>query len=103
MKLTYCEVNNFGDKLNPIIFNYLLSDVLDNNDEELFVGIGSILGFEKLRNNKKKIVFTTGYAYHNPPHLDDTWDIICVRGPLTAKALQISEKKICNYRWRCIA
>ncbi|MDI3521541.1 MAG: hypothetical protein PWR04_1529 [Anaerophaga sp.] len=96
MKLIYHQGNNFGDALNPIIFNHYIPDLLTNKADENLLGIGSIIG---LKSNLKgrKIVFSSGYAanqvetYGQLPKLNEDWDIFCVRGPLTAKALQINE------------
>lgn len=88
MKLRYHLGKNFGDALNPMIFEKFLPGYFDNNDEELFLGIGSILGF-KMGNAKKTIVFSSGFAYGTLPKIDESFDIICVRGPLTANILKI--------------
>lgn len=88
MKLRYHLGKNFGDALNPMIFEKFLPGYFDDNADELFVGIGSILGF-KMGNAKKKIVFSSGFAYGSLPKIDESFDIICVRGPLTANILNI--------------
>lgn len=91
MKLFYYDTKpNFGDVLNEIIFNHFIPEILDENEEELLLGIGTVLGLLTLPKNVKKIiVFSSGLGYAKPPNLDSTYEIICVRGPLTAKALQI--------------
>lgn len=101
MKLTYHEGNNFGDALNPIIFNKYLPNFFDEETNEIFLGIGSILGLKKgFKNTEKIIVFSSGFAggapatYGNPPVIDNKYDIICVRGPLTAKVLGIKKSKV---------
>jgi succinoglycan biosynthesis protein ExoV len=93
MILTYYKTtNNFGDALNPLIFNHYLPGFFDNNEEIIFLGIGTILGLEKGTSQTKKIiVFSSGYGkgdqftYGTPPNLDERYEIICLRGPLTAK------------------
>ena len=93
MILTYYKTtNNFGDALNPLIFNHYLPGFFDNNEESIFLGIGTILGLEKGTSQTKKIiVFSSGYGkgdqftYGTPPNLDERYEIICLRGPLTAK------------------
>ncbi|MGM0530628.1 MAG: polysaccharide pyruvyl transferase family protein [Bacteroidota bacterium] len=93
MILTYYKTtNNFGDALNPLIFNHYLPDFFDDNPESIFLGIGTILGLEKGTSKTKKIiVFSSGYGkgdqftYGEPPKLDNKYEIICLRGPLTAK------------------
>jgi succinoglycan biosynthesis protein ExoV len=89
MRLNYYNINNFGDALNPIIFNKLLPDFFDNDPSVQFVGIGSIIG-AKMKNYQHKIIFSAGYAYGRLPKLDDSYEITCVRGPLTAKVLKVN-------------
>ena len=97
MKLTYHTGNNFGDKLNPYIFERIMPNTFDDDESIIFVGIGSILGFEKVKRANKKVVFSSGYSYMDPPEIDNSWDILCVRGPLTAETLNINEKyAICD-------
>jgi len=100
MKLCFHEGQNFGDALNPIIFDKLLPDFFDLDKTEIFIGIGSILGLIKgYPETKKKYVFSSGFAANKPntygtlPKIDNTYEILCVRGPLTAEALNISPKK----------
>lgn len=94
MKLIYHKGENFGDALNPIIFNNLLPNYFDGKEDTYFLGIGSILGlFKSTPIQKKIIVFSSGYAagdkstYGEKPNIDSKFEIICVRGPLTAKEL----------------
>ena len=93
MKLSYFDYKpNFGDSINPMIFNKYLPDFFDEKDDELFLGIGSIIGFKEFQQAKKKIIFSSGFAYGKLPKLDSTYDIICVRGPRTAEILGIDKK-----------
>src|SRR3954452_23726667 len=101
MKLTYYkgEIQNFGDELNTYIWPHLLRpDFFDDNSQELFIGIGSIL-YDWYPRSTRKIVVGSGYAGYTPPpdvH-DGTWDIVFVRGPRTAKILGIgAEKAVCD-------
>ena len=98
MKLTYHEGKNFGDALNPLIFHhYLGADFFDEDDSIRFIGIGSILGLKKQKG--KKIVFSSGYAagdnsaYGTAPIIDSDYEILCVRGPKTAKILNLPLEK----------
>lgn len=88
MKLLYFESDNFGDALNPFIFNHYLPEFFDDDPTTVFIGIGSVLGFiHPLPETKKAIVFSSGYAYDDVPAIDERYDVRCVRGPGTAKAL----------------
>lgn len=102
MRLVYHKGNNFGDKLNPIIFNHFIGELLDKNEDELFLGIGSILGLKQNLKGKKN-VFTSGYAanddptYGSPPKIDESYNILALRGPLTAELLGIDKNlAICD-------
>ena len=92
MRLQYYKKPNFGDALNPIVFNKMLPNFFNDDPEYDFFGIGSIIGLPIVRRANKKIIFSSGFAYGELPKLDDSYDIICVRGPLSAKALNIDKK-----------
>ena len=96
MKLTFYkgDTPNFGDDLNNIMWDALIApDFFDDNDDELFLGIGSIL-WNSLPKIPKKIVMGSGYGgYTDKPNLHDgSWDVAFVRGPRTAKALSLDPK-----------
>lgn len=100
MKLIYHKGKNFGDALNPIIFNKLLPNFFNDDETSYFLGIGSILGlFKSSEIQKEIIVFSSGFAdgdkntYGSKPNIDSKFNIICVRGPLTAKALNLPPEK----------
>ncbi|MHB2264599.1 polysaccharide pyruvyl transferase family protein [Aliihoeflea sp. PC F10.4] len=101
MKLTYYRgsVPNFGDELNTYMWPRLLpAGFLDEDENELFLGIGSIL-WEQYPKEPRKYVFGSGYGgYANPPDVHDgSWDLIFVRGPRTAAKLELPpEKGICD-------
>jgi len=93
----YNETNNFGDLLNPLIFNHYLTGFFDDDPETIFLGIGTLLGLEKgTPITKKIIVFSSGYGhgdtftYGTAPVIDERYDVMCVRGPLTAKVLGLN-------------
>lgn len=95
-------VPNFGDQLNPFIFNHLLPGYFDDHYTEVdFLGIGTTLGMLIPPDgpSRKTIVFSSGLgghskrAYGKPPELNDHFDFMCVRGPLTADALGIPHEK----------
>jgi succinoglycan biosynthesis protein ExoV len=88
VKLFYYQdpEGNFGDDLNAWLWPRLIPDLLDDDDGTLFVAIGSILD-RRIPQEPQKIVFGTGVGYGLLPVLDERWQIRCVRGPLTARAL----------------
>ncbi len=100
MKLTYHQGRNFGDALNPIIFNELFPGLFDDDKRVLFIGIGSLFGLKKgAQDTLKRIYFSTGFAdgapgtYGTRPTLGPSDDVICVRGPLTAEILDLPKEK----------
>jgi hypothetical protein len=101
MKLVFFRghVPNFGDELNLHVWPALLPEgFLDEDGSELFVGIGSIIG-DHLPAKSRKFVMGSGYAgYMGLPDVHDgTWDIRFVRGPNTAKTLNIApELSVCD-------
>ncbi len=90
MKLLYYrhpKAPNFGDELNPWLWPRLLGNVLDEDESDLFIGIGSVLWNDYPRH-ARKYVMGAGYgAYTPPPAIDETWKFSFVRGPQTAEAL----------------
>ena len=96
MQLYYYKApqKNFGDDLNPWLFNQLLPGCFDENSNSWMSGIGTILN-AYMPEAKKQIVFSSGAGQGMVP--DDInsqkWEIICVRGPLSAKVLGINNDK----------
>ena len=106
MKLHYCKtpLGNFGDDLNTWLWPTLLGDSFFNTDENsLFLGVGTILN-RKIPRGPEKIVLGTGTGYQRPPKVDEKFSIYSVRGPLTARALNIpSRKSIGDSAYLCLA
>ncbi len=101
MKLAYYRSapTNFGDELNAYMWPRLLPPgFLDDDDSELFVGIGSIFG-EMFPRDSVKHVMGSGIAGYFPrPDLQNgRWNVVFVRGPRTAATLGLpSETAICD-------
>lgn len=106
MRLYYYQdpVGNFGDDLNPWLWSRLLPDLIDienpvpafrssdlsASEGPIFIGIGTLLDAKNIPQAPKKIIFGAGVGhYSTPPQMDETFEVYCVRGPLTAKALQL--------------
>ncbi len=67
---------------------------IEQQDDELFVGIGTIIN-DRAPKEPIKHVFGSGVGYFGTPDIwgaDAGWKVHFVRGPLTAKALGISEE-----------
>lgn len=92
MKLFYYNEHfNFGDALNPWLWSKLLPDVLDQDEQIAFIGIGTLLN-EWLAYRtplvQQRVIFGTGVGYGNGlPQLNQSDHIYCLRGPLSARAL----------------
>lgn len=94
MKLFYYQDprGNFGDDLNAWLWPKLIPHVLDDNQEERFVGIGTLLN-HKLPATPKLHVFGSGVGYGEAPELTDRLIVHAVRGPLSASALGLPAEK----------
>jgi succinoglycan biosynthesis protein ExoV len=99
MQLQYHKGKNFGDQLNPMIFNFFLPDYFtDQVKTPTVLGIGSILGFSN-KYPGKKIVMSSGFGdgaqttYGSLPNDLADFDFISVRGPLTAKLLGLTNEQ----------
>lgn len=88
MRLHYYQDRrgNFGDDLNPWLWERLIPDLLDGDGRTLLVGIGTILN-DRLPWGPGKVVFGAGFGYGAIPVVDERWRFYCVRGPRTAAAL----------------
>lgn len=84
------EFKNFGDELNRLLWAEIFDErALDAADVEVW-GLGSLLG-GTVRDSRKKLVLGSGSLGRAAPVGVPGWDIRWVRGPLTAKALGVSE------------
>ncbi|MEM0981729.1 MAG: polysaccharide pyruvyl transferase family protein [Cyanobacteria bacterium P01_H01_bin.58] len=87
---------NFGDDLNPWLWQQLLPELLTRQDGVVLVGIGTLLNAKLLKRVKKAqrvSIFSTGVGYEQPlTTLPDHWKIYCLRGPLSCQALGISSE-----------
>lgn len=98
MKLHYYrpgpEVSNFGDQLNPYIWAHFFPGLFDEDDREVFFGIGTVLrAADKYYPNSKIIVFGSGAHNSGATGLPKNTHIEFVRGPLTARALGLPVSK----------
>jgi succinoglycan biosynthesis protein ExoV len=87
---------NFGDDLNLWLWPKLIPDLVDvtqlpsqkSSDDTLFIEIGTLLN-TRVPATPLKVVLGAGVGYGESPLLDERWQIYCVRGPWSAKALNL--------------
>jgi len=94
VKLYYYKApeGNFGDDLNPWLWPRLLPGLFDNDDHILFIGIGTILN-DRIPEQSLKVVFGSGVGDpKKAPKLNEKWKILALRGPLSARLLEVSPK-----------
>ena len=94
MKLHYYidRHGNFGDDLNPWLWSKLIPGLIDNDESEIFVGIGTLLN-DTIPQRPKKVVFGSGVGYGSSlPKIDAGWTFYCVRGPVTAAKLGLPKE-----------
>lgn len=98
MKLYYCKYpdgrQNFGDYLNLWLWDKLIPNILDEDETTAFVGLGTLINDALPRRTsraKKRIIFSTGAGYEAAmPVIDESYFIYCVRGPISAKLIDVS-------------
>lgn len=88
MKLFYYQRpgGNFGDDLNPWLWDRLIPGILDEDERWRFVGLGTLLN-HKLPPEGRFVVLGTGAGLGEVPRVDERWVIYGVRGPRTAAAM----------------
>lgn len=95
MKLYYYKEKNFGDQLNPWLWNKVLPNYFDEDSNIGFLGIGTLINntyISKLNRSQFKIIFSSGVGYSKDEiKLDHSYKIYCLRGPLSAQKLGLSE------------
>lgn len=91
MELIYFRGNNFGDKLNPFLFNALFDavDFEERFPDHCFFGLGSILSnayFSQVPPGGKAVVFGSGVR-HQEMKRPDCLTPEFVRGPISARCM----------------
>lgn len=88
MARSYVPFGNFGDDLNPWVWQRLIPEILsdESSSDTTFVGFGTLLN-EKLPKFKKTVIFGAGCGYGELPKVEESWKIYGVRGPLSVSAL----------------
>ncbi|UQG54163.1 MULTISPECIES: polysaccharide pyruvyl transferase family protein [unclassified Marinobacter] len=93
--------SNFGDDINPELLGRLFSKRLIASENVCILGVGTILNDHNIKavdSFKKKVIFSSGVGYGAVTNdLDESWDVVCVRGPKSAEALKVgAEKAVCD-------
>lgn len=91
MNLKYfkAEKGNFGDELNPFIFNRLLKCISqpDNYSDIDFYGIGTLID-RRIDETRRTVLFGTGIRDICRTYNQMNWNIFFLRGPVSANILK---------------
>jgi succinoglycan biosynthesis protein ExoV len=89
------HASNFGDDLNRWMWSRLLGIPLDVDDGTLLVGIGTVISKSMIPPAERYIVLSSGVGYDAlPPDFGGPkWEVLAVRGPLTAEVLNLPQEK----------
>lgn len=86
MRLLYYTGDiNFGDSLNEWLWHRLIPSKITGAGPH-FSGIGT-LSADRIPVGEPVVIFTSGVGYGAFPNLTADTHVVCVRGPLSAKAL----------------
>ena len=92
----YDAAPNVGDEVNCYLWSRLLGRSAESEDGRVgLLGIGTLLSEEfcqRLDSCERIVVFGAGAGYGRLPRLDARWDVRCVRGIQTARAVGVDER-----------
>lgn len=99
MKLFYYQrpdgLSNFGDQLNPWLWERLLPGAFARGESDVFIGMGTLLNHllpQRVASAKKVLIFSTGAGYEGKlTAIPDHWRIYCLRGLLSARQLGLPD------------
>jgi len=91
MKLHYYKPSdgssNFGDELNKYLWEHYFPNFFDDDETQVFFGIGTILQAAKKFYPKSEIIVFGSGAINGEQKKEDNFTVKFVRGPLSAAAL----------------
>ncbi len=87
MQILTWPTANFGDRLNELVWPAFAPDLCSSDASGFIVGIGSLLN-HRLPRQPLKYVLGAGFGHGNEPAVDETWRVLWVRGPETARLLK---------------
>jgi succinoglycan biosynthesis protein ExoV len=95
MELHWCAIpgGNFGDDLNPQLWPRLFPDLGSHRHDARLYGIGTLLG-GRHDGGGAKLVLGSGGGDTTPRRLQGQWDFRWVRGPLTARTMQLDSRHV---------
>ncbi|MBN2424625.1 MAG: polysaccharide pyruvyl transferase family protein [Calditrichaceae bacterium] len=92
MKIYHLKINNFGDALNNWLWPKLIPNFFDNDENNLFIGIGTVLN-AWLPQTPYKIVLGAGAGGKKPfPLINEKFRLYALRGPISARLLNVNTK-----------
>lgn len=100
MIIEHCHSKNlnFGDDLNLWLWPQILGDYLNQDDDIIFMGIGTIINQKRyvkyLSHARKIVLFGSGASIGALPTIDEQWVVYGVRGPDTARRLALGEDMV---------
>jgi succinoglycan biosynthesis protein ExoV len=80
---------NFGDDINPWLWPKIMPEIFDEIENELFVGIGTLINY-RLPKEPVKHIFGSGVGYGPLPEIDNSYVIHSVRGFKSAELLNLN-------------
>lgn len=81
---------NFGDEINSLVWNALIPELAESNDDSVLVGIGTILDRRIPADRKIFVLGAGGGLAPLPDDLHgDRFQLLAVRGPLTAALAKV--------------
>ncbi len=88
------DFGNFGDDLNPYIFNHFFGELFSSNKHKDldFHGIGTVID-SRLKTDKKIVLFGSGIRDITLKYNTSNWDIRFLRGPITSNILGFMGEK----------
>jgi hypothetical protein len=92
MRLHFSPKQNFGDALNPSLWNWVYPNLEEVSNGWDFFGVGTLLKKDMHSTlDCPKLVMGSGYGYGNAVKIDKNWNFGFVRGIHTCRKLKIPE------------
>lgn len=88
------STTNFGDHVNSWLWQEVAPEVIDDDMDVRLVGVGSLIKKDLGLVRGRKVIIGTGSGYGSPPAPEQVseWDVVCVRGPETARLMGLDPR-----------